>query len=67
VKNACDINQYGAPPMYGSKEDGQAGCTRNTYRGAVKKACGVDQYGVPSMDGSKDGHVRVPAAVPAGA
>jgi hypothetical protein len=53
--------------MYGSKEDGQAGCTRNTYRGAVKKACGVDQYGVPSMDGSKDGHVRVPAAVPAGA
>jgi hypothetical protein len=29
VKKVCDVNQYGASPMDGSNEDGQAGCTEN--------------------------------------
>jgi hypothetical protein len=67
VKKACDVDQYGAPPMDGSKEYGQAGCTGNPYWGVVKKVCGVDQYGAPPMDGSKDGQAGAPAVVPAGA
>jgi hypothetical protein len=51
TKKACDINQYGAPPMDRSKEDDQTGCTGKPYWGAVKKACSVDQYGAPPMDG----------------
>jgi hypothetical protein len=31
TKKACDVDQYGAPPMDGSKEDGQAGCTEKPY------------------------------------
>jgi hypothetical protein len=54
VKNACDVDQYGASPMDGSKEDGQAGCTESPYWGAAKKVCGVDLYEAPPMDGSKD-------------
>jgi hypothetical protein len=42
VKKACDIDLYEAPPMDGSKEDGQARCTENPYWGAAKKACIVD-------------------------
>jgi hypothetical protein len=42
TKKMCDVDQYGAPPMDGSKEDSQASCTRNPYWGAAKKACGVD-------------------------
>jgi hypothetical protein len=65
----CDVDQYGAPPMDRSKEDGQAGYTGKPYWGAVKKACGVDQYGAPPMDELKNGqagalatvHVGVPA------
>jgi hypothetical protein len=29
VKKVCDVDQYGASPMDGSNEDGQAGCTGN--------------------------------------
>jgi hypothetical protein len=54
TKKVCNINQYGAPPMDGSKEDDQAGYTGNPYWGAAKKVCDVDQYGAPPMDGSKD-------------
>jgi hypothetical protein len=54
VKKACDIDQHGAPPMDGSKEDDQAGYTENPYWGAAKKACGIDQYRAPPMDESKD-------------
>jgi hypothetical protein len=39
--------------MDGSKEDDQAGYTRNPYWGAAK-VCDVDQYRAPPMDGSKD-------------
>jgi hypothetical protein len=53
TKKACNIDQYGAPPMDGSKEDDQAGYTRNPYWGAAK-VCDVDQYRAPPMDGSKD-------------
>jgi hypothetical protein len=52
TKKACNVDQYIALPMNGSKEDGLAGCTRKPYWSAVKKACGVDQYGAPPMDGS---------------
>jgi hypothetical protein len=31
VKKACTIDQYGAPPMHGLNEDGQAGCTKKPY------------------------------------
>jgi hypothetical protein len=54
VKKACDIDQHGAPPMDGSKEEDQAGYTENPYWGAAKKACGIDQYRAPPMDESKD-------------
>jgi hypothetical protein len=72
VKKAYDIDQYGAPPMDGSKEDDQAGapvpapvagltcCNGKPYWGAVKKACGVDQYRAPPMVGSKDGQAGEP-------
>jgi hypothetical protein len=43
TKKMCDVDQYEAPPMDGSKEDSQASCTRNPYWGAAKKACGVNQ------------------------
>jgi hypothetical protein len=39
---ACDVNQYGALPMDGSKEDDQAGCTGMPFWGAAKKVCDVD-------------------------
>jgi hypothetical protein len=42
TNKSCDINQYGVPPMDGSKQDGQAGCTGNQYWGATKKACDID-------------------------
>jgi hypothetical protein len=42
TKKTCDVDQYGAPPMDGSKEDDQVGCTEKPYWGAAKKACGVD-------------------------
>jgi hypothetical protein len=42
VERTCNIDQYGAPPMDGSKEDVQACCTRKPYWGVVKKACGAD-------------------------
>jgi hypothetical protein len=54
AKKACGNDQYGAPSMDRSKEDGQAGCTGKPYWGVAKKACDVDQYGTPPMDGSKD-------------
>jgi hypothetical protein len=31
AKKPCDIDPYGAPPMYRSKEDCQVGCTENSY------------------------------------
>jgi hypothetical protein len=62
AKKACNVDQYGAPPMDGSKEDDQAGCTEKPYWGAAKKACSVNQYGAPPMDGSKDGQAEVPTA-----
>jgi hypothetical protein len=61
TKKACDVDQYGAPPMDGSKEDDQTGCTRKLYWGAAKKSCGVDQYRALLMDGSKDGQAGAPA------
>jgi hypothetical protein len=61
ANKACDIDQYGAPPMDGSKEDGQAGCTGKPYWGAAKKSCGVNQYGAPPMDGSNDSQAGAPA------
>jgi hypothetical protein len=67
VKKACDINQYGAPPMDGSKEDDQVGYTGKLYWGVVKKECSIDQYGAPPMDGSKDSQAGVLATVPAAA
>jgi hypothetical protein len=42
AEKACDVDQYGAPPMDGSKEDGQVGCTGKPYWGAAKKACDID-------------------------
>jgi hypothetical protein len=42
VERTCNVDQYAAPPMDGSKEDVQACCTRKPYWGAVKKACGAD-------------------------
>jgi hypothetical protein len=50
AKKACDVDQYEALPMDGSKEDDQAGCTGKPYWGVAKKGCGVDQYGAPPMD-----------------
>jgi hypothetical protein len=78
MKKACSVDQYGAPPMDGSKEDDQVGAPVSTPMvrpiccigkpwSAVKKVCGVDQYGAPPMYGSKNGQVGAPAAVPAGA
>jgi hypothetical protein len=61
AKKACDVDQYGALPMDGSKEDGQAGSTENPYWGAAKKVCDVDQYEAPPMDGLKDGQAGAPA------
>jgi hypothetical protein len=52
--------QYGAPPMDGSKEDGQAGCTEKSYWGATKKVGDIDQYMAPPMDGLKDYQVGAP-------
>jgi hypothetical protein len=63
AEKACDVDQYGAPPMDGSKEDVQAGCTEKSYWGVVKKACDIDQYGAPPMDGSKDGQAGAPTVV----
>jgi hypothetical protein len=61
AKKACNVDQYGASPMDGSKEDGQAGSTENPYWGAAKKVCDVDQYEAPPMDGLKDGQAGAPA------
>jgi hypothetical protein len=66
AKKACEVNQYGAPPIDGSKEDDQLGCTEKPYWGATKKACDVDQYEALPMDGSKDGQEGAPTTVPAG-
>jgi hypothetical protein len=60
-----EVDQYGASPMDGSKEDRQAGCTKNPYWGVVKKARNVDHYGALPMGGSKDGQAGAPVAVPA--
>jgi hypothetical protein len=57
---ACDVDQYGAPPVGGSKEEG---CTEKPYWSAVKRECSVYQYGAPPMNGSKGGQAGVPAAV----
>jgi hypothetical protein len=67
AEKACDVDQYGTPPMDGSKEDVQAGCTEKSYWGVAKKACDIDQYGAPPMDGSKDGQAGAPTAVLGGA
>jgi hypothetical protein len=73
VKKACAVDQYGALPMDGSKEDGQAGvpvsapmggggcCTEKLYWDVTKKACDVGQYEAPPMDDSKNGQAGAPA------
>jgi hypothetical protein len=75
AKKACGIDQYGAPPLDGSKEDGQVGvlvlaptigptcCNEKPYQGATKKACNADQYGAPPMDELKNGQTGAPVAV----
>jgi hypothetical protein len=61
AKKACDVDQYGALPMDGSKEDDQADCTGKPYWGVAKKGCSIDQYGAPPMDESKDSQAGAPA------
>jgi hypothetical protein len=62
TKKMCDVDQYGAPTMDGSKEDSQAKVAPETHIGVPQRRRAASTR-APPMDGSKDGQVGAPAAV----